>query len=307
MESVNRNNFIGSIEILLTGVIWGFIGFFVKELSNLGASSELIAFFRVFFAFIFASIISLILYKPKSFLITKQQLFWCIVDGITTQGIFNIAYAMCVEKCGVAIAAVLLYTSPVFNAIISYLVFKERMGLCRTLVIIINMIGCIVAATALDFNFQVLSIVGLLMGLLSGLTYGASPVLGKYANKNPNVFIVIAYNELFASLFMLIFTRPFKFGQNISTKMWIYGIIYGVLITGIAYMFYYDGVKRMSQISIIPVLASVEVVVAAAIGVILYKEPLNIINYIGITIVILSIIVMSILSRKVKKVGVANE
>ena len=145
------------------------------------------------------------------------------------------------------------------------------------------------------------------MGLLSGLTYGASPVLGKYANKNPNVFIVIAYNELFASIFMLIFTRPFKLVQNISTKMWIYGIIYGVLITGIAYMFYYDGVKRLTEISIIPVLASIEVVVAAFIGVMLYKEPLNIINYIGIVIVILSIVVMSILSRSVRKVEGADE
>lgn len=302
MGNIKRNNFIGSLEIIIAGIIWGFIGFFVKELSKLGASSELIAFFRVFFACIFATIVSLILYKPKSFLITRQQLFWCIVDGITTQGIYNIAYAICVDKCGVAIAAVLLYTSPVFNAIISYFAFKERMGLWRSLVIVINMIGCIVAATALDFSFQALSIVGLLMGLLSGLTYGASPVLGKYANKNPNVFIVIAYNELFAALFMLIFTRPFKLVQNISTKMWIYGIIYGVLITGIAYMFYYDGVKRMSEISIIPVLASVEVVVAAFIGVVLYKEPLNYINYIGIAIVILSIIVMSILSRKFRKV-----
>lgn len=307
MGNIRKNNFIGSFEIIIAGIIWGFIGFFVKELSNLGASSELIAFFRVFFAFIFASIVSLILYKPKSFFITRQQLFWCIVDGITTQGIFNIAYAICVEKSGVAIAAILLYTSPVFNAIISYLAFKEKMGLWRCLVIVINMIGCIIAATALDFNFQVLSIVGLLMGLLSGLTYGASPVLGKYANRNPNVFIVIAYNELFASLFLLIFTRPFSSVQNISTKMWIYGIIYGVLITGIAYMFYYDGVKRLSEVSIIPVLASIEVVVAAFIGVMLYKEPLNYVNYIGIIVVIFSIIVMSILSKNVKKVGVANE
>ena len=307
MGSIKKNNFIGSIEIIFTGIIWGFIGFFVKELSSLGASSELIAFFRVFFACIFATIVSLILYKPKSFLITKQQLFWCIADGVTTQGIYNIAYAICVEKCGVAIAAVLLYTSPVFNAIISYLVFKERMGLWRSIVIAINMIGCIIAATALDFSFQALSIVGLLMGLLSGFTYGASPVLGKYANKNPNVFIVIAYNELFASLFMLIFTRPFNSVQNISTKMWIYGIIYGVFITGIAYMFYYDGVKRLSEISIIPVLASIEVVVAAFIGVMLYKEPLNIINYIGIAIVILSIIIMSILSKNIRKMEAINE
>ena len=221
-----------------------------------------------------------------------------MLDGVITQGIFNVAYATCVEKSGVAIAAVLLYTSPVFNAIISYIAFKERLGFKRNMILALNMLGCIVAATGLDFTFKLVSLTGILMGLISGLTYGASPVLGKYANRNPNLFVVIAYNELFASIFMLLFTRPFKNIEIISTKMWIYGIMYGVLITGLAYVFYYDGVKRMTETSIVPVIASIEVVVAAIVGIIIYKEPLNIINYIGIFIVILSIIYMSMASKK---------
>ena len=290
---LKKNNFLGSIEILITGVIWGFIGYFVKELSLMGASSELITFFRVFFAFIFAVIVALVLYGPKSFVLTKEQLLWCFLDGLLTQGIFNYCYSICVEKSGVAIAAVLLYTSPVFNAIISHIVFRERIGIKRNLILVLNMIGCIIAATALDFSFKTISLIGIFMGLMSGLTYGASPVLGKYANKNPNLFVVIAYNELFASLFVLLFLKPFHSIQIISTKMWIYGIMYGVIITGLAYMFYYDGVKKMKELSVVPVIASIEVVVAAFVGIMIYKEPLNLVNYIGIIIVILSIVFMS--------------
>lgn len=301
MVNKSTNNLIGSLEILLTGIIWGFIGFFVKELSIIGTPPELIAFFRVFFALVFALIVGLVIYKPKAFILTREQLFWCVLDGVVTQGIFNVVYAICVEKSGVAIAAVLLYTSPVFNAIISYIAFKEKLGFRRNIILIINMIGCIVAATGLDFTFKTVSLFGILMGLLAGLTYGASPVLGKYANKNPNVFVVIAYNELFASIFMLLFTRPFKNIEIISTKMWIYGIMYGVLITGIAYLFYYDGVKRVKEVSTIPVIASIEVVVAAVVGVVLYKEPLNIFNYIGIITIMLSIIAMSVISKSMKK------
>ena len=298
MNSTKRNNLIGSLEILFTGIIWGFIGFFVKELSLLGATPELIAFFRVFFAFVFASIVGLVLYKPKAFILTREQLFWCILDGVITQGIFNVAYASCVEKSGVAIAAVLLYTSPVFNAVISYFAFKEKLGFKRNLILVLNMIGCIIAATGLDFSFKAVSLVGIIMGLISGLSYGAAPVLGKYVNKNPNLFVVIAYNELFASIFMLIFTNPLRNIKNISTKMWIYGIMYGVIITGLAYMFYYDGVKKMSEMSIIPVIASIEVVVAAIVGVLIYREPLNAYNYIGILIVMISILLMSVASRR---------
>lgn len=297
---LNKNNLIGSIEILIAGIIWGFIGYFVKELSTMGATSELITFFRVFFAFIFAAIVAMIMYGAESFILTREQLFWCFLDGILTQGIFNYCYSICVEKSGVAIAAVLLYTSPVFNAIISYFAFREKLGFKRNIILGLNILGCIIAATALDFSFKTVSILGIFMGLMSGLTYGASPVLGKYANKNPNLFVVIAYNELFASLFVLLFLKPFSGIEIISKKMWIYGIMYGVLITGIAYMFYYDGVKRMTELSIVPVIASIEVVVAAFVGIMIYREPLNIINYIGIVIVIVSIVLMSSVSAKCK-------
>ena len=151
---LNKNNFIGSIEILFTGIIWGFIGFFVKELSMMGATSEIITFFRVFFAFVFAVIVALIMYGPKSFILTREQLMWCFLDGVLTQGIFNYCYSICVEKSGVAIAAVLLYTSPVFNAIISYLVFKEKLGFKRNFTAeeIVNQIFLIQADTGLKIT-----------------------------------------------------------------------------------------------------------------------------------------------------------
>ena len=298
MSSVGKNNLIGSLEILLTGIIWGFIGYFVKELYAEGATPALAAFFRVFFAFVFAVIFALFLYGPKGFILTREQFIWCLLDGVITQGLFNYSYSICVEKTGVAIAAVLLYTSPVFNAIISYIAFKEKLGFKRNIILVLNMIGSIVAATALDFSFKTISLFGILMGLVSGITYGAAPVLGKYANKNPNLFAVIAYNEFFASLFLLLFTKPLDGVEPQSGRLLLYGVLYGVLITGIAYVFYYDGVKRMTEMSIIPVIASIEIVVAAFVGVMIYNEPLNLTNYIGIAIVIISIIAMSLASRK---------
>lgn len=298
MDGVQRNNLIAYIEILITGIIWGFIGFFVKELSLMGSTAQLSAFFRVFFAFIFAAVVSLIKYGPKSFILTKEQLLWCMIDGIFTQALFNIALNASIEHAGITVATILEYTSPVFNAIISFIAFREKVGFKKYLILILNIIGCVIAVTGMDFAFKAVSLFGVLIGLLAGFLYGAAPVLGKYVNKNPNLFIVIAYNEFFASLFMLIFVRPFSTVQNISTKMWIYGIMYGVCITGIAYMFYFDGIKRIRELSRVPVLASIEVVVAMLLGIGLYKEKLNVYNFIGIVLVLVSIALMSTISGR---------
>lgn len=299
MIKLNKNNAFGCLEILITGIIWGFIGFFVKELDILGASASLIAFFRVFFAFVFALIVSLFLYKKQAFILTKEQLLWCFLDGVLTQGLFNFAYSICVEKSGVMVGAILLYTSPVFNAIITYIAFSEKLGYKKLLILILNMIGCAIAATGMDFTFKTCSLFGILMGLVAGLLYGASPVLGKYANKKPELFIVITYNELFASIVMFFITKPYNQIQILSTKMLVYGIMYGVIITGLAYMFYYDGIKRMTDLNKIPVIASIETVVATLVGVIIYKENLNIIHYIGIVLVLLSIVFMSTTKKSI--------
>lgn len=70
------------------------------------------------------------------------------------------------------------------------------------------------------------------------------------------------------------------------------GFFYALIPTAIGYLFYYRGVQQMRESSKVPVLASMETVTAAMIGVCLLGEQLGLWHYLGIIIVMISIVLM---------------
>ena len=59
------------------------------------------------------------------------------------------------------------------------------------------------------------------------------------------------------------------------------------------YIVYYAGISKITETSRIPVLASVETVVAAIIGLVVFSQSLGIAKIAGIALVLISIAVMN--------------
>lgn len=71
------------------------------------------------------------------------------------------------------------------------------------------------------------------------------------------------------------------------------GFFYALIPTAIGSIFYYEGLKHISESSKVPVIASMEVIVASLIGVVWYREHLGFISFLGIVAVLLSIVLMN--------------
>ena len=78
-----------------------------------------------------------------------------------------------------------------------------------------------------------------------------------------------------------------------NTGIFFWGFFYALITTAIGYIFYYEGLKHITESSKVPVIASVEVIVASLIGVVWYREHLGFISFLGIVAVLLSIILMN--------------
>mgnify|MGYP002108000094 CR=1 FL=1 len=76
-----------------------------------------------------------------------------------------------------------------------------------------------------------------------------------------------------------------------NTGILFWGFFYALITTAIGYIFYYEGLKHITESS--KVIASVEVIVASLIGVVWYREHLGFISFLGIVAVLLSIILMN--------------
>ena len=78
-----------------------------------------------------------------------------------------------------------------------------------------------------------------------------------------------------------------------SMRLLLLGLLFGLVATALAYALYFSGLSKITETSKVPVVASIELVVATVIGVIAFSEPITAIRITGIFLVLLSILLFS--------------
>ena len=69
---------------------------------------------------------------------------------------------------------------------------------------------------------------------------------------------------------------------------------FGLIPSALGYIVYFGGLNRVKETSKVPVLASVETVMDALIGLAVFGQPLTIVRILGILLVLCSILVMNL-------------
>lgn len=282
----------GAILIFIAGSLWGTIGLFIHWMSEAGASAEMISFLRMAFAFVILTIITVFRSGFSAFRISKKAIIFSAALGIICHGIYNIFYSWAVMKIGVTISAVLLNVAPVFTAILSAVLFREKITSYKCIALIVNIIGCVLAVTGGHFSIAVMSLFGILCGIMAGFCYALTAIFGRIAGESSDPFVISTYSYLFAALFLAVFLKPWAVPLMITPKIMWLGFFYALIPTAIGYLFYYQGVNQIKESSKVPVIASVETVVTAILGALVLGEKLSFGHYLGIAVVMISIIMM---------------
>lgn len=286
---------IGYVMIFVAGALWGCIGIFVSILTKLGAASVLIAFLRIAVGFILLIPLVISVSGKNGFKIDLQGLMLCLVLGVFSQAFFNITYIESIENVGVATASVLLYTAPIFVTAMSAIFLKETLTKQKIVALAINVLGCTLTVTGGNFNSINFSVHGVVMGISAGFLYALMTIFGKItSSKNYNPVTIVFYSFLFGSIVLAFFAKPWDSIQGlINVRFIMVAIGFGLIPTAGSYFFYMKGLSKNLQASKVPIIASVETVVAAIIGMGFLGEARGFIKIVGILCVVLSISVMS--------------
>lgn len=285
---------IGYLMILIAGVLWGSIGFFVCILKSLGAESSTIAFLRIGVGAVLLIPLMYAMGGKNIFKIDKKGIFICLVLGIFCQAIFNFSYNESIKNVGVATASVMLYTSPIFVCIMSKIFFKEKIGPIKLTALAINVFGCVLTVTGGDFIAIKFSVYGVFTGILSGFLYALMTIISKPTTEKYNSLTIIFYSFVFGAIVLAVITRPWEnISHIINFKLTIAAIGYGLIPSVGSYFFYMKGIAKKMETSKVPVVASIETVVAAVIGIFIFGEASGLFKIFGIGCVILSIAIMN--------------
>lgn len=276
------------VFIAMAGILWSTLGLFGNMLMERGLSSEQVAFTRLFIGFIVLSLYSLIR-RPEVLKINLKCLLYCGAIGIICQGLFNKCYFKAVEVTGVSIAVVLLYTSPLFLAVFSKIVYKEKMTRAKIISLILCCIGAIMAVTGGVLDLKGINTYGIIMGIMAAITYALMPIISKNALKEFSSETILIYGFLFGAIFMIPSAKPVEMiGFVTDMNVLPYMILLGVFPAAMAYIFYAEGIARGCELSIVGVVASVELIAASIIGWTVVGEVFTIGKAIGVAIMFVS-------------------
>ena len=290
MSAKTTNKFFqGEFCIILCAVLWGCISLFTLPLQKKGFLPIHITFVRSLSAAVVIGIFILIK-DVKLFKISLRDLPLVIFLGTGCFMTVCLLYTVSIEKNGSSVAAMLMYTSPIWTVIISKFVFKEKI----TVVKLISLLGVVGGCTMLSFGGKInLTVKGILTGLATGVFLALYGICNKISNKKYAAETTVFYAFLFSAIGSLFISPAWGYPATISPDhaCITYFLGLAVLSTAIAYLLYSIGVKTVSADKA-SMLSALEIIVATIIGIAVYSVNIGVLGYAGIAITVLSLILL---------------
>ena len=280
--------------MILAGVCWGSIGLFIRRFNAAGLYSMDMVVLRsvstCLFLFLF------LLFYDRSLLKIRLRDIWCFLGtGIVSMVFFNYCYFTLISLSSLSVAAVMLYTAPVFVMFLSAFLFHEKITGKKILALIMTVLGC-VFVTGVIGDAASLSLRAILFGLGAGLGYALYSIFSRYAlQRGYHSFTISLYTFFFASLAALPLVDP---GRILSVAasgpfMLFFSIVCGLVTTAVPYIVYNFGLSSMEN-GKAAIIASIEPVVATLIGFFVFHETLTLGNLAGILLVLGAIAVSNL-------------
>ena len=280
--------------VAVAGILWGTIGIQVQALLNYQLPVQAIVLWRMIFAF--TILFSFIFFTDRKLLkIDLRGLFHISLIGLFSQFFFNLLYFSAIQKTTVATAVTLMYTAPIFIAVMARIFYQELFTPFKTVALFLCIGGCFFTATGGSMETLQLNLPGVLMGLGSGFTFALLTILSKAIINKYHQLTIIVYSIGFGLLFYLPFSRPLEIFQlDLTLKAWLLLGSIGLISTVIAYGFYITGLSYGIEASKAGIISTLEVVVSVILSYLVFKEALWGWKLVGILMVVSSVLIVQV-------------
>ena len=211
----------GYLIALVATVLWSTTGPFISYLSKTYALPSLVlAFWRDLFVS-FGMLVGLLLFSRARFHLDRPHWKFMLFYGLTL-AVFNSMWTFSVQFNGAAVATVLAFSSPAMTAILSRIVYKERIGWVKTVSIGLSLIGLVYVSGAQDPATWQVNAAGILFGLLTGFFFGVYNLEGKHASdEHIDSWTALLYSFAIATFFLFFFNlgNDFFSGKSLLGEM----------------------------------------------------------------------------------------
>ena len=281
---------------IISGILYGSSGIFVRTLTQNGIDATTLLFLRFSIA-IPVMVIAILATDKKQLKIKLTDIKLLIITAMGIIGL-NILYNIAMNTISLSIAAVLLSSDPVFVLIIAYLIFKEKITKSKVLSIILVLIGCILTTGLIEGNASNVTGIGIIGGIGAAIFWAIYMMGSKKALENGlHTYTILLYSILINTIILIPFTSFNQITTFVNADMLgntIFLILHSTLSFAIPYILLTVSIKYMDSGSASIFTSGAEPLAALIFGMLFYSEITTILMFSGI---ILTIIALAILSK----------
>ena len=282
---------------ILSGILWGSTGLFVRSLAGMGMNSLTIMFSRVFLA-MFMLLIGILLYDRSLLKIKIRDLWIFIAAGLIGTLGLNFCYNESISRLTLSLSAVLLSLAPVFVLLMAAVFFKEKITVKKFGCMILAIFGCaLVSGIFEETSAMQWSALGLFIGVLSGFFYALYSIFSRIAIERGYHALTITFYCIFLIAAVLV---PFADWNSIGhvlalnpAKNGILMFLHSLFASVLPYVLYTLSLNYM-ETGKASILASAEPVAAMLFGLFFFSEIPTPLSLAGLALTITALALLSL-------------
>ena len=279
------------IYILLGAACWGMIGLFTRTLGELGVTVFQRVTIRNFGALVVMTLV-FALTRREVFRIKGRHLLLFAGSGLLSVQGMTLTSFICQQECSLAVSGILLYLAPSFVVLMGAALWKAPITRRKVTALALAFGGCVLVSGIMSGGLTV-SPLGLVMGIASGFCYATYTVFAHYVMGHYGSLTMTYWTFVFAGLGSLFFwdTAALTAVFTSLTGLWS-GLGLIVVATVLPYLLYTKGLEGVES-GKASIMANVEPVVGALVGVFVFGETLSVWVILGVVCMLCGVMLLA--------------
>ena len=252
------------------------------------------------FLFGSAAMLAILLLRKTNMRVSLSELL-----RIVLLAIFYITTALATLECykylSSGIATALVYTDPIWCALIGLAFLGDKFSIKLTSSILLASLG-VMMMTGVFSGDGTFSMIGLLLGLASGLAYGIYLILVPRLKVKHIASLKLTFYVFFTGMWLLIAYSLMTNGgvaEVPDSSCWLDLVLLGLIPTAISNICVTVSLKLIDS-TIVAILGAFEPLTAMVVGVVILGEPLGFIGVVGGMLILVAVAILTINPQKLK-------
>lgn len=284
---------IGVLAALAAGIIWGFLGVFVRELDAMGVTPMQMTCLR--YIVVAICLVAYILIKDRSLFRTDLKCFGVfLIMGVVGTILNSVCYFSAMSMISLSLAAVLQYLAPFVVILLSLPLFHEKLTKTKVMAVIVAFLGCVLCTGVLTAEGP-LDLWGIFLGAFSGFCFAVYTLGSKVAAKEKSPLPTIL---LYTSLICIVGLAPIcdlpsaieMTVNNTDILLLIIGT--GIFVTLLPFVLFNYSLGKI-EAGKASIITYAEPLAATVVGYLYYEEVIGLDGAVGIILILIALIAIN--------------